>query len=305
MAVEFSSGLQNIIQAAGSFDLFFHVNNPHMVYLNTLVNNTVGVSFRPTWFDSSLQQGNTGVLVERLIFPIGFANETQAYWLQDHPWDSLTFDNATGLLVATWTNTSASPGSIAAGTYDFGGGFPTVYVTQYFIPGGQTPNVLGDFFDLLGLLAPVLVFAFILAVIIIASIGASRRRNADYYEPKMNVVGAGPRRDLTAVEAAVILERPIENVATMILFALIKKGKVQIASEAAPMHLKKLAETGDYPYETEYLKAILPDQTVGRTALKNTLVHLIEATRDKMKGFDLDVTKHYYESIADKAWQQV
>ena len=71
------------------------------------------------------------------------------------------------------------------------------------------------------------------------------------------------------------------------------------------MHLKKLAETGDYPYETEYLKAILPDQTVNRAALKNTLVHLIEATRDKMKGFDLDATKKYYESIADKAWQQV
>ena len=34
-------------------------------------------------------------------------------------------------------------------------------------------------------------------------------------------------------------------------------------------------------------------------------MHLIEATRDKMKGFDLEATKKYYESIADKAWQQV
>ncbi len=101
VAVEFSSALQATIQNAGTFDLYFHINNPHMVYLNTLVNNTVGVSFTPTWFDSSYQQGNTGVLVERLIFPVGFDNESQAYWLQDHPWDSLTFDNTTHRLVAT------------------------------------------------------------------------------------------------------------------------------------------------------------------------------------------------------------
>ena len=233
MAVEFGSGLQSVIQTVGSFDLYFHVNNPHMVYLNTLVNNTVGISFRPNWFDSTLQQGSTGVLVERIIFPIGFDNESQAYWLQDHPWDSLVFDNATSRVVATWTNTNVSPDAMAAGSYDFGGGFPTIYVEQYFLPGAQT-DVIGDLLTLLGLLAPLIIFAFIIVIVIIASISQSRRRNADYYEPKLNTVGAGPRRRLTSVEAAIILERPLENVATMILFGLIKKGKVQLFPRRCP-----------------------------------------------------------------------
>ena len=89
MAVEIGS-LQNTIQDHGSaFDLFFHINNPHMVYLNDQVPDTVGVSFRPTWFDTSYQIGNTGVLTERLFFPIGFSNASQAVWLEGHPWDSL------------------------------------------------------------------------------------------------------------------------------------------------------------------------------------------------------------------------
>ena len=68
MAVEFDNSLQNIISNAGDFELYFHINNPHMVYENELVNDTVGVSFRPTWFDPEFQVGPTVTLVQRLIF---------------------------------------------------------------------------------------------------------------------------------------------------------------------------------------------------------------------------------------------
>jgi hypothetical protein len=132
-----------------------------------------------------------------------------------------------------------------------------------------------------------------------------RKRNKDYFDPKFCTVGAGPRRDLTAVEAAIVLERPIETVATMMLFGLIKKGKVKVESEEYPMKLAKLATEGDYEYENGYLQAIETDGTMNRPLLKKTMINLIDSVSTKLKGFDLEATKAYYERIYEKAWQQV
>ncbi|MFA5313964.1 MAG: hypothetical protein WC375_11740, partial [Methanomassiliicoccales archaeon] len=277
MAVEFGSNLQSIIEDHGSFELFFHVNNPHMVYENELIAGTVGVSFRPTWFDPSAQVGITGVLTSRLVFPEGFTNMSQALWIESNVWDELVWDNSTQRVVATWANINVDPNEQADGAYDFGAGFPMGYVDQYYLKDAEI-DIFADLITLLSLLLPLIIFAIIIAVSIIATVATARRRNGDYYEPKMNVVGAGPRRDLTAVEAAIVLERPLEMVATMILFGLIKKGKVEIVSRDAPMRLKVLSQKGDYQYETEYLNAINPNPTVSSQLLKNTLDHLIDAT---------------------------
>jgi hypothetical protein len=78
VAVQFLPVLTNAISDAGTFELFFHINNPQMVYLNEKVNDTVGVSFRPTWFDPNYQVGDTALLESRMMFPQGFTNESQA-----------------------------------------------------------------------------------------------------------------------------------------------------------------------------------------------------------------------------------
>ena len=303
MAVEFGTSLQSLIRSTGTFELYFHVNNPHMVYKNDKVNGTVGVSFRATWFDPSYQIGNTGNLVQKIIFPIGFNNASEALWLENNPWDSLYWDNASNRGVAMWTDSNVNPSSQENGAYDVGAGFPMVYVDRYYLP--DAPDVWADIVSLILTLLPLLFFALVMVLVIMGSIAGARRRNGDYYDPEMNVVGAGPRRDLTAVEAAVVLERPLEIVATMILFSLIMKGKVEIVSRDAPMRLKKLADSSDRKYETEYLGTIRTDEMVDRLRLKNALVHLIQDTEQKMKGFDHAATMKYYEAICEKAWQQV
>ena len=303
MAVEFGSLLQSAIQDHGEFQLYFHVNNPHMVYLNELVNDTVGVSFRATWFDPEFQAGPTGVLVQRLIFPEAFVDDSLALWYENNPWDQIYWDNATSRHVALWTDHGVSPDSVAAGEHDVGIGFPVNYVERYYLPGEDT-DAFGSLVVLLTLLFPLLFMALFVTLFIVAML-AARRRRKDYYEPVMNVVGAGPRRDLTAVEAAIVLERPLEMVSAMMLFGLIRKGKVQVVSGSAPMRLRKLSDSAEHPYENDYLRAIDPDGTVSGPLLKEALVNLINATLEKMKGFDQSATQSYYSAICDRAWQQV
>jgi hypothetical protein len=108
VAVQFLPVLTNAISSAGAFELFFHINNPQMVYLNEKVNDTVGVSFRPTWFDPNYQVGSTALLESRMMFPQGFENESQALFLESNPYDSRTSRKlyswkATPMTTCTWT----------------------------------------------------------------------------------------------------------------------------------------------------------------------------------------------------------
>ena len=104
LAVEFTPTTISYISYSGtSFTLQFHVNNPHMVYLNELKEGTAGIRFRPTWFSSEYQRGFTNELRARIFFPEGFTNVSEAVYLQDQPWDNITFDSSRGLVVAAWT----------------------------------------------------------------------------------------------------------------------------------------------------------------------------------------------------------
>jgi hypothetical protein len=308
MAVEFTAQTQDAIQAHSVFSLKFHVNNKHMVYENEIVKGTVGIKFRPTWFSETYQQGPTGFLQARIFFPQGFANASEAVYLQDRVWNTIENDSLSGLVVATWNATSVSPSGQASGLYDFGAGFPSHYVDKYY-KHGVTEALMGFFGSvaaLLGVCWPIIFLAAFVALMYVAGRRATRKRAVDYFEPELSQAGAGPRRDLTAVEAAVVLERPLEMVATMILFGLVKKDKVRIESEAMPMKLaKKLGEKGDYRYEDEYLAAIKVDGTMDHALLKETLVHLVQDTGHKLRGFDYHATKVYYERICDAAWEQV
>ena len=304
VAVEFGSDIRNRIEnnyAGEPFTLLFHINNPHMVYLNEIKEGTVGVRFRPTWFDSSSQQGATELLAVRLFFPPGFTNVSQAVWLQDRPWDSIGLELSSGLVMASWTRTGASPSAISNGDYDIGGGFPTKYVDRYYKNDIWTQ--LGEFCLVA---APCAVPAVIVAVLVVFGITYARKKRArDYFEPQLSVAGAGPRRDLTAVESAVALERPIEMVATMILFGMERKGMVEVDYGRSPVYLRPTGKPGEYPYEAGYLAAIMADGSLNRNALRDVLIALVKATQEKLKGFDYDATKRYYERICQKAWEEV
>ena len=202
-----------------------------------------------------------------------------------------------------------NPKDQARGAFDVGVGFPASYVQVHYDPTtdpnlGGGGNIIDDMIALTCLLFPLTFIAIIIGGMISAVRSAAKRRE-DYFDPKLSVVGAGPRRDLTAVEAAIIMERPLEDVATMVLFGLIRKGKVKVLSESLPMRLQKLSETGEHAYENAYLGAIRPDGTMDRNMLRICLVDLIKATSKKVEGFDFNATQNYYRTIVETAWRQV
>jgi hypothetical protein len=205
--------------------------------------------------------------------------------------------------VARWSSVNVDPAAQAGGACDIGAGFPMGYVYQYYEP--EAPSILDDIVALIVELFPLIFLAVIIMVMVRGAASLRRRMNSDYYEPKLNKVGAGPRRDLTAVEAAVVLERPLDQVARMILFGLVKKGKVTISSYTDPLTLRKLSEGGDHIYEDDFLGAISKSGLVSRDKLRDCLVALVNATRDKMAHFDCAATQRYYGRMCEQAWKQV
>jgi hypothetical protein len=148
----------------------------------------------------------------------------------------------------------------------------------------------------------------ILAVlgVIALSIRSAQRRKLDYLPPKIAVEGHGIKRGLTAVEAAVLLETPLDRVLTMILFSIVRKGAAKVTVEE-PLTLERLdAEVKLREYETEFLEALIDEpKNKRRSNLQKLMIDLVKSVQKKMEGFSLKETREYYRSIAEKAWDQV
>jgi hypothetical protein len=116
------------------------------------------------------------------------------------------------------------------------------------------------------------------------------------------------KRGLTAVEAAILLEAPLDKIMTMILFGLVKKGVLVVESEK-PLKVQVVDEQpGEvklWYYERRFLKAIGDDGTLAEGALRELVVDLIGDVNKKLTGFSRAETKDYYRDIAARAWQQV
>jgi len=130
----------------------------------------------------------------------------------------------------------------------------------------------------------------------------------DYLPPSLAVEGTGLKRGLTAVEAAVLLEAPLNKVLTMILFALVKKGLVTVESEK-PLKVTAVQQvpkdTALWNYEESFLGAIKADGTLDEGQLHELVIALIGDVNKKLSAFNRKETEEYYKDIAARAWQQV
>jgi hypothetical protein len=125
--------------------------------------------------------------------------------------------------------------------------------------------------------------------------------------PKISVEGHGIKRGLTAVEAAIMMERPLDKVMTMILFGILKKGAARVTTrEPLALEITDPLPEGLYAYETDFLAAFQKTDKVERQkALSEMVVSLIKSLTEKMKGFSRKETLEYYQSIMKTAWEQV
>jgi hypothetical protein len=211
--------------------------------------------------------------------------------------------DTSGRVTYTWRNTQADISKV----YKFGASFPANYVPASAI---NTPTIwqrLGISQEAVtGILCGVGFLGFFIFIIAI-SVSTTQKRKLKYLPPKIRIEGHGIKRGLTAIEAAILLERPADKILTMILFSLIQKEAARVISQD-PLKLEFSEPLPDdlRKYETQFIEAYKNDAArVRKTALQDLMIDLIKSVGKKMEGFSHKETVRYYEDIIKRAWQQV
>ena len=135
----------------------------------------------------------------------------------------------------------------------------------------------------------------------------ANRRKLKYLPPKISIEGHGIKRGLTATEAAILMEQPLDKVMTMILFGVIKKEAAEVVTrDPLELSFAKEEPTDLHQYEKDFLKAF-GEKNAGprRKLLQDMTIALVRSVSDKMKGFSRKETIDYYKAIMEKAWGQV
>jgi hypothetical protein len=134
-----------------------------------------------------------------------------------------------------------------------------------------------------------------------------RKRKLQYLPPRIAIEGHGIKRGLTAVEAALLLEQPLDKVMTMILFGVIKKNAAKVISRD-PLKVESIEPLPEklHEYEKKFLTAFKETKAQSRQKMLQTMmVDLVKSTSEKLRGFSRKETITYYKSITEKAWAMV
>jgi hypothetical protein len=211
-----------------------------------------------------------------------------------------------GRITYTWS----APNASAARQYTFGASFPKSYVPADAIVTAPTFDfgaVISWVVANLGTAACCGLFAVLFVGMPILGVIQGQRRKLQYLPPRISIEGHGIKRGLTAVEAAILQEQPLDKVLTMTLFGTVKKGAAKVASrDPLKIDVTDPLPDGLYDYEKDFLKAMaLTDVAQRQQGLETMMIALVKAVTEKMKGFSRKETQDYYKNIMEQAWAQV
>lgn len=275
-----------------------------VLYPDTESDNYASAVFAPTYFGSSYVTGSTDLTVVYHLPPSVQPDEPR--WHSSPTGFSsapMTSMDSEGQITYTWRNPQAD----ISEKYLFGASFPSDYVpeTAIYTPSiWQRMGIQPEAVTAILCVSGVLIF---FTLIIVVSVSSTRKRKLKYLPPKIRIEGHGIKRGLTAIEAAILLERPADKIFTMILFSLIQKNAASVVkrdplklefSDPLPDNLRK--------YESQFAEAYqVQSSRVRKTALQDLMIDLIKSVGKKMEGFSHRETVRYYEDIIKRAWQQV
>ncbi len=285
--------------------------------------NYINFQFTPTWFDSDFERGSSAAYRMTIILPPGVGDDEGVYYSPER-WPGPTTPDDTGRTAAegrvyySWFTDNAN----AHTRYLFGAAFPSQYIPENAVlitepPQTTVPGIVsqpvGFFPSLLGFIRDQLccfgVFGFFAALfgftIYQGTVGANKRKMA-YLPPKMKIEGNGIKRGLTAVEAAILMEQPMDKVLTMILFGVLRKeAATVIQHDPLEIEVTQPLPEGLHTYEVDFLTAAVLKGEKRRAAMQKLMVDLVKSVGMKMKGFSHKETVAYYEDIMRKAWKMV
>jgi hypothetical protein len=278
-----------------------------VLYEDTKDNTYASADFAPNTIGSDFIYGTTDITVI-YHFPPGVQPEEPRWHSAPSGFPS---EPQTGLdkddrIIYTWRNQTAN----ASTKYLFGASFPKKYVPVNTI---IKQTIFEKIFVALGIstaaLAPcgfTLLCVGGLVGIGVFSAKSTSKRKLQYLPPKISIEGHGIKRGLTAVEAAILMEQPVDKIMTMILFSTIKKNAAEVVTRD-PLEIKSLEPQPENlnTYEKEFLAAFQADVTSRRKSLQDVMINLVKSVSEKMKGFSRRETSDYYKSIMTRAWEQV
>jgi len=300
----------NAIQAGQTGTLHVYVGKVERVLGKSTLQEAeeyASIVITPNYFSRDFTRGTTEYFFT-IVLPAGLKPEEPRYHTPSGNWPGSDepvetgFDNQ-GRVYYTWYAENAN----AYTSYKFGASFPIRLVPAQVVVATETPNLRTvDIDAIMGFLCTAGFIGFFFLIPILSAIAASRRK-LQYMPPKIAVEGHGIKRGLTAVEAAVLMEQPLDKVLTMILFSVLKKGAAIVESRE-PLVLKITDPLPEnlQPYELKFLEAFQQtNKKLKESILQDTVVGLIKSVTEKMKGFSRKETIDYYKTIMEKAWQQV
>jgi len=277
----------NAIPAGGSGIVYVRAENVGGQFYSTSIDGEeyTSMQFEPNWYDSSFVDGSSDMTIT-FHLPPG-VSDGEAYWDNPKSWPgddapASGFDED-GRLVYQWSYPNAS----ASEKYRFFVAMPASYIPIETIRTEQTITYNPS--DVLGRVIPIACcggFLGIFALVIYFAAKSAKKRKLKYLPPKIAIEGHGIKRGLTSVEAALLLEQPMDKILTMILFASLKKGAAELVSRD-PLKLKVEAKLPEdlREYEVTFLNAFKEKTAASRRKmLQAMMVKLVKSVSTKMKG---------------------
>lgn len=279
--------------------------------------NYANFFFSPNFFDSAYDRSSNTEYRMTIILPPAVGTEQGVYYTPEKFPETKPVEASTttdGRVFYSWYSNQANTHT----EYLFGAAFPASAVPSNAIAAvnNSDPNSTstgsgsGSLWNSLGSLIPCCMFIIPVIIGILGLIfgkRANEKRKMAYLPPKISIEGQGIKRGLTAVEAGILMEQPVDRILTMILFSTIKKGAVMVQTkEPLEILVQDPLPEGLYPYELGFIKAFGSNQkTERRRALQSTIIDLVKDVADKMKGFSKAETVAYYKDIVSRAWTSV
>jgi len=265
--------------------------------------------FAPLTFGSQYVHGSTDLTVV-FHLPPGVQPTEGRYHTPSSNWPGSQTPTAALDSQNRVTYTWESPAADGSSQYTFGASFPNQYIPSTAIvvpPAFDFAGLLGAIGGSLQTFCCIGFFVLIFVGIPIWSAISANRRKLQYLPPKISIEGHGIKRGLTAVEAAILMETPLDKVMTMILFGAVKKNATTVLAKDPLKLANAIPLPADlHDYETDFLKAMdKSDPAERRRGLQDMTIKLVNGVSDKMKGFSRKETVDYYKDIMERAWQQI
>ena len=345
--------------------LHFEATMPDMVYQDTTNRDYASLRITPTWFDSSSVRGNSYIGIA-IHLPPGIEPDDVLY--QQEPFTAKALYEDHTVVVWEWTDRAATKSHLVGVSFPQQGMSNVIRMTiidltkawlednpgvatllgvtamilaavLFFRFSGGTGctvfAILGGGLLLLFIASPIMILPAlpILIVLIVVNESHLKRKPKAYLPPIAQVEGGGIKRGLTAPEAAVLLELPLNKILTLTVFGLLEKGLVELVDQdpltvavSEPFRTwhdtslrrssterhkhraeaARVAGTVVHTYEDHFLDQLErnPKKPVAGIDFSKAVEHLITTTAAKMKGFDLSDTKEYYERVISRAMAQ-